>query len=125
MIQMLANHWGEVVGLVIFIAYGVGLYFALRGTTDRLGDQLKALAAEAKASASALERRVATVEAWIQSHTNDPMPHQNCPAHSTAIDDIGGRLDRIQDDIRDMRDEVNASVRELHKAIFDALKPSK
>jgi hypothetical protein len=110
MIQTLMEHWEVTVQIVTYTALAVGLYWGIRfrinkveGRVVKTSELFDLFRQEAAEHWKHQEEELDRVESKLDSHINSPAPHMNCPAHEALIRDMIARLDRVQEDIREVR----------------------
>lgn len=117
MIGMIEQHWMEVTQLVVFVSAMVGLYFKTKWLLDLNAKALEEFRALAQSNWDRIEGDLSGLNKRLSEHVGSTSPHLQCPAHTTSLTDMNGRMDRIQLEISALRNALEG----FHKAFTEQL----
>lgn len=110
MIQFTLDHWQFVVQVVVFVVSAVGVYYrvswAVKEELNGLKMNLTNFQTTARDHWDRQDAEFKRIEGRFEAHVGDPLPHENCPAHAQALMDIFPRLDRIQNEVGALREDL-------------------
>jgi len=110
MLNVLADHWETIIQIIVFVAFGVGIYYKVTDKLNELKKEMDGFQENALEHWKRQDKEFSRIEGRFDDHVNDPLPHVSCPAHGQAIHDIAERLDRIQTDIAHVRDDAKQTL---------------
>jgi hypothetical protein len=108
MLQVLLDHWEVIVQIIVVIGATSGLYYRMQRRMDVVETNLTEFEKDANEHWARQEVEFGNLAEKFTKHEADPLPHKSCPAHAQALADIVPRLDRIQADIGNLREDVGS-----------------
>jgi hypothetical protein len=113
MLEMILKNWPAESQLVGYTILLIWLYFKLKTQMAITRKMVTDYQNENKSRWSKIEKTYDDLAAVVTEHKESESPHLNCPAHGEAIQQIEGRLNRIQNDISGVRSELTELNRTL------------